>query len=223
MTTRIGYLPTTIGRKQIMAIAGLGLCLFVLAHVAGNFLLFYSAEAYNMYAYKLTSNPLIYFAEAGLIAFFLTHVVSGVVLSIRNRAARPEGYAVQASGEKKTTINKKALLFQGIVIFVFVVLHLITFKFGPKYEVTYGDLVVRDLFKLVVEVFQSPVYVAWYVVTVLLLAGHLAHGLESALQTLGFNHPRYTPRLKLISLGYGLFVGLGFAAQPLYILLFYQG
>lgn len=218
MTSRIGYLASTIGKKQIMAVAGLGLCLFVLTHAIGNFLLFVGPEAYNMYAYKLTSNPLIYVAEAGLIAIFLGHIVSGVFLTIKNRKSKPTTYAKPGSGDKKTSAATKTMWWQGVVVFIFVVLHLVTFKFGTLYEIQYGDLVVRDLFRLVGEVFQSPIYVVWYVIAVLILSVHLAHGFQSSLQTLGLNHPHYTPKVKAASLAYGIFIGLGFAAQPIYMM-----
>ena len=84
MTIRTAYAFSTIGRKQIMAVAGLGLCLFVLGHVLGNFLMFVGPDAYNLYGHKLTSNPLIYVAEAGLVAILLAHVVSGIILTLRN-------------------------------------------------------------------------------------------------------------------------------------------
>jgi succinate dehydrogenase / fumarate reductase, cytochrome b subunit len=223
MTTTIGYFRSTIGRKQLMALAGLGLCLFVLSHTLGNFLLFVGPEAYNLYAHKLTSNPLIYLAEAGLVAIFLLHAYEGVLLSRKNKLARPQAYAVSASGKKGTSLIQKTMVWQGVVILVFVVMHIMTFKYGEYYEVTYGTETIRDLFKLVHEVFQHPVYVAWYVVAVLMLAFHLSHGFYSSLQTLGLHHPTYTPKIKCASLLYGIIIGAGFAAQPLYMMFIYQG
>lgn len=223
MTSRIAYLPSTIGRKQIMALAGLALCGFVLTHVLGNFLLFVGPEAYNTYSHKLTSNPLIYVAEAGLVAFFLAHIFLALFLTIRNKMARAQGYADSGTGDKKTSMTTKSLWWQGLVVFAFVALHIWTFKYGTYYEVQYDGVVMRDIFKLVVEVFQSPIYVAWYVFSVSLLGFHLSHGLSSSLQTLGINHPHYTPKIKLISLAYGAFVGLGFAAQPLYMMFVFKG
>lgn len=223
MTSATCYFRSTIGRKQLMALAGLGLCLFVLSHVLGNFLLFVGPEAYNMYSHKLTSNPLIYIAEAGLVAIFLLHTFEGLFLSYKNYQARPAKYAVAASGAKRTSWTTKTMAWQGIVILVFVVLHILTFKYGTHYSVTYGTETVRDLFKLVAEVFQDPVYVAWYVFAVVILAYHLSHGFASSLQSLGFNHPKYNPKVKCASVLYGVFIGAGFAAQPLYMMFIYKG
>ncbi len=223
MTNRSGYVCSTIGRKQLMAVAGLGLCIFVLAHVAGNFLLFVGPEAYNMYSHKLTSNPLIYIAEVGLLVLIITHILASLIITLRNWSARKTRYAKAASGDKATSKTSKTLWWQGVVILVFVVLHLITFKYGQHYEVTYDGVVVRDLFRLVAEVFTSPVYVIWYVVAVAILGFHLAHGLHSSIQTLGFNHPSYRPKILVVSFAYGLFIGLGFMAQPLYMFFVYRG
>lgn len=223
MTAAIAYFSSTIGRKQLTAVAGLGLCGFVLAHVIGNFLLFVSPAAYNLYSHKLISNPLIYVAEVGLVAIFVIHSIVGVLVSLKNRSARKKGYSVPASGEKRTSWTSKTLMWQGIVLFIFVVLHLITFKFGTVYTTSHDGVEVRDLYRLVVEVFQSPVYVAWYVVSVSILAFHLAHGLGSSFQTLGMNHPKYNPAIRKISVIYGLLIGLGFASQPLYMFFIYKG
>jgi succinate dehydrogenase / fumarate reductase cytochrome b subunit len=223
MTSRSGYFFSTIGRKQIMALAGLGLCLFVLGHVLGNFLMFVSPEAYNMYGHKLTSNPLIYAAEIGLVVFLLAHVVAALILTIRNKGAREVSYAKSGTGDKKTSLTTKTMWWQGVVVLVFIVLHLITFKYGTVYMTEINGEPVRDLFRLVVEVFQSPVYVLWYVAAVALLGFHLTHGFQSSIQTLGFNHPLHTPKVKKISLIYGLLVSLGFIAQPLYMFFIYQG
>ena len=206
----------------MMAVAGLALCLFVLSHTLGNFLLFVGPEAYNKYAHNLTSNPLLYLAEAGLLLMFVLHIVEGISVTITNRKARPQNYAVYASGEKRTTYTQRTMMWQGGVILAFVVLHLITFKYGEVYMVRYGEVEIRDLFRLVYEVFQNPVYVVWYVLAVGILGFHLSHGLYSSLQSLGFNHPAYTPKIKCASVLYGIVIGVGFALQPIYMMFIYR-
>jgi succinate dehydrogenase / fumarate reductase, cytochrome b subunit len=216
------FFCSTLGRKQIMAVAGLSLCLFVLGHVLGNFLMFIGPEAYNMYGYKLTSTPLIYVAEAGLLVMIVLHIVEGILVTRTNMKARPQNYAVYASGEKRTSYTQRTMMWQGSVILAFVVLHLITFKYGEVYTVRYGDQEVRDLFRLVYEVFQSPGYVAWYIIAVAILGFHLSHGFYSSVQTLGFNHPAYTPKIKSASVIYGIIIGVGFAIQPIYMMFIYK-
>jgi succinate dehydrogenase / fumarate reductase cytochrome b subunit len=221
--TKLRYLGSSIGRKQLVGVAGLALALFVLIHMAGNMLIFVSDRAYNEYSHALTSNPLIYVAEIGLLAFFSAHVIVALVISVKNRLARPHRYAVSTSGDKRTTMVQKTLWFQGLIILIFVILHLITFKYGPHYVVDYGHGEIRDLHRLVVEVFRQPIYVGWYVVCLALLMAHLGHGLGSSFQTLGFYHPRYQPMIKCLSWVYGLVVGLGFISQPLYVFFFLKG
>ena len=213
----------TIIRKMTVGLCGLGLCGFVLMHMLGNLLIFCGPESYNRYSHALIHNPLLPLAEVGLLGLFIGHVVLAVALSLRNRCARPQKYAVAANGEKKTSLIQKTLIAQGAVIFVFVGWHLLTFKYGPHYEVTYDGVVMRDLYKLVFEVFQSPIYVAGYVLAVGLLLFHLTHGFASSIQTLGFNHPRYNCFIKRLSWGFGFLVGLGFIVQPLYVYIFHPG
>ncbi|MCB0351323.1 MAG: succinate dehydrogenase cytochrome b subunit [Bdellovibrionales bacterium] len=217
------YLLSTIGKKQIMALAGLALCGFVLTHAVGNLFLFVSPEAYNHYGHAITSNPLIYLAEVGLVVFFAFHVVAGVLVTIRNMASRPQKYAVSSSGDKATSLTTKTMAIQGMVLFGFIVLHLITFKYGASYPAQADGVAVRDLFRLVYEVFQDPIYVFGYIACLLVLSFHLSHGLASSLQTLGLHHPKYTEKLKIASILYGVLVAGIFISQPLYMYFIYKG
>lgn len=215
-----GFFSSTIGQKQMVGIFGLGLCGFVLTHVIGNFLMFKSAEAYNMYSYTLTSNPLIYVAELGLLGMFLGHLFLTIRLTIRNKKARPQGYAVSSNGAKGTSLIQKTMAHQGVVLLGFLVWHLLTFKFGTEYYVTYGDLEVRDIFKLLVEKFKDPLYAVSYVACMVIIALHLSHGFQSAFKSLGFNHPKYEPKIKCAGILFALFIGIGFIIQPIYIYFF---
>lgn len=213
----------TISRKQVVAVTGLGLAVFVLIHMAGNMLVFVSPQAYNEYSHKLTSNPLIYIAELGLLVFFLGHAFHASFLTWRNYQARPERYAKWATGPKRTPWVHRTLFAQGAILFVFVILHLATFKYGPHYTVNYGQGEIRDLFKLMVEVFQQPGYVIWYVIALIVLGLHLSHGVKSTLQSFGIHHPRYQLPIKMAGIAYAVIVAAGFISQPIYLLFFYKG
>ena len=210
----------SISRKQVVAVTGLGLAGFVLIHMAGNMLIFAGAQEYNEYSHKLVSNPLIYLAEVGLIGMFLGHAFFASYLTWKNYHARPERYAVRASGPKRTPWVHRTLFAQGLILLVFVILHLVTFKYGPHYTVDYGHGPIRDLFKLMVEVFNEPGYVVWYVIALLVLCVHLGHGVKSTVQTLGFNHPRYQLPIQVIGITYAVIVALGFISQPIYVFAF---
>ena len=213
---------STIGRKQIVGLMGLGLSLFVLGHMLGNLLVFVSPRRYNEYGHTLVSNNFIYVIEVGLLGIFLVHLVLALVLTKKNSEARPQKYQVTSSGEKGTSFITKTMWHQGVIILVFVVYHLITFKFGENYIVNYGSGPIRDLFRLMVEVFKNPLYVFWYVFCLLILGMHLGHGVSSTLQTLGFHHPKYTPVVKKIGRIYATIVCLGFISTPVYICFFWD-
>ena len=220
VTRKLGWWSSTIGRKQMIGVTGLGLSGFVMAHMLGNMLIFVGPEKYNRYGHALVSNEFIYVAEVGLVAMFVGHLIFALYLAFMNSRARTTRYAVMAKGPKRTTWIQRSLWAQGLLILVFVVLHLITFKYGQHYEVNYGDMKVRDLHRLVIEVFSQPVYVAWYCVSLVVLGLHLSHGVGSAFQTLGVNHPRYNGPIKAASLAYALIVTAGFLSQPIYVYFF---
>ncbi len=211
-------------QKYLVAFSGLGLFGFVFLHMAGNLLIFKGPEAYNMYAAGLQNSFLLFF-EAGLLTLFVCHILMVLWLSVKNKKARLRSYAAWAQGEKATAWYQKSLLYQGGVIFVFVILHLITFKFGPHYEVSYKEgEQIRDLFRLVVEVFQNPFMVFWYVFALIILGLHLFHGLKSLFWSLGFAPwDSQNPWLNRLTLVVSLLVTVGFLSQPLYVYIFLGG
>ena len=214
-----GFLGSTVGKKYLMGITGLIWAGFVLTHMAGNLLIFVSADAYNAYGHAITSGKLIYIAEAVLLLALITHVYLAISLTIANRAAKETRYAVAAKGAKRVSLASRTMAIQGSLILAFVIYHLITFKYGTHYETTVDGVVMRDLARLMYEVFQSPAYVVWYLVCLVLLGFHLKHGFNSSLQSLGVMEGTYRNMWKKVSIGYAVVVALGFIAQPLYIFL----
>jgi succinate dehydrogenase / fumarate reductase, cytochrome b subunit len=217
------YFSATIGQKQVVAATAIGLSLFVLVHMAGNLLILVSAQAYNEYGHATVTNPLIKAAEIGLAIIFLAHTFVALRLQWLNRQARPERYAVSARGDKATGLISKTMAIQGVLIFAFVIIHLKTFKYGPEYMVDYGNGPIRDLFRLILEEFQKPGLVGWYLFAVVVLGLHLSHGIKSVFQTWGANHPRYQNAVRALAIGYALIVAGGFLSQPIYVYFFYKG
>lgn len=215
------YIFSSVGQKQLMAISGLGWSVFVLMHMLGNLLILGGAEIYNKYSHALISNPAIILFEIGLLTLLLTHIFYGIRTTIGNLKARKQQYMVSPSPPKSSSLSSRTMIYQGVVILVFVILHLIHFKFGTEYTTTYGNVEMRDLFRLVAETFQSPLYVGFYVLSVFILGFHLSHGLSSSLQSLGFYHDKYQIVVQRLSLTYGLVIALGFSIAPLYIYWFY--
>jgi len=211
------WLRSTIGRKQLVGVTGIGLSLFVLSHMIGNMLILVGPQAYNEYAHALTSNPLIYIAEAGLLAMFIGHIFIAMRLAWQNWRARDFRYAMRPTGEKRTTLTQRSLWAQGLLILAFTVLHLMTFKYGEHYTANYGNGEIRDLHRLVIEVFERPEYIAGYLFALVVLGLHLSHGVGSSLQTLGIHQPRFQKSIRRISIAYAVIVTLGFISQPVYV------
>jgi succinate dehydrogenase / fumarate reductase cytochrome b subunit len=220
MTSITSYLRTTIGLKKIVGLSGLGFALFLLSHMAGNLLILVGPEAYNNYSYKLVSTSLIYVAEAGLVAAFLLHATLAIRLTLKNKAARPVGYVKSAYGEKRTSWAAKTLILSGLLILVFTVLHLITFKWGSYYAITYNGVEMRDLHRLIVEKFHQPAYVAFYEFCLVVLGVHLSHGVAASFQSLGVASVR-TKGLRCAGKSFAFLVTAGFMLQPLYVYFFY--
>lgn len=221
MSSKKCFFSSTIGRKEVVAITGLGMTLFVLSHMLGNMLILVSPQAYNEYGHALVSNPAIYLAELLLVLALVFHMSLALLLAIRNGIARGgRGYAVTPNGEKGTACTAKTMWMQGLLLFVFIVLHLATFKYGQHYTVDYGKGEIRDLHRLVIEVFMQPGYVVWYVIALIALGMHLAHGVSSLFQTLGVNHPKYNLPIKIFGRAYAFIVLVGFLSQPIYVYFF---
>lgn len=215
------FFLTSVGKKYIMAASGIIWAGFVAGHMAGNLLMFVGADAYNKYGHALTSGMLIYLIEAVLLSALAAHIFCAVSLTLENRKARgQQRYAATPNGEKAPHPGSTFMAIHGTVILAFIILHLITFKYGTYYETTVDGVVMRDLHRLLIEVFQSPVYVGWYLVSLVLLGFHLRHGVYSIFQSLGIKNRQMEIRARTIGFAYGALVAAGFLSQPIYIFLF---
>ncbi len=197
-----------------MALTGLLMCGFLVVHLAGNFLLFSSPEAFNQYAHFMLNNPLIMVAEWGLVVLFGLHALTGVVLIVENRAARDHPYAMRRTRLKGKSLSLVSMAITGPLLLVFLVLHLTHFRFGPEYVGVAGGLEVRDLYRTVAEYYRQPLNVLLYLGSMLVVALHVQHGFWSAFQSLGINHPRYNRLLELASNGFAALILIGFASIP---------
>ena len=195
-------------------------------HMIGNLSMFSGDDAYNEYAHFLASlGGLLYIVEIGLLVFFLFHVVAGIKVTMNNRGARKQSYAVRKSAGKPSmqSAASRSMIITGIILLVFTVFHLIAFKFGPggpgnasaSYTTIVDGVEMRDLAKLVREKFATPWYTFGYTAIMLLLMTHLRHGVWSALQSLGAMRPSLTPAVYTAGALLGAGIALGFIAMPL--------
>ena len=219
------YLTSSIGRKWTMGLTGLFLILFLIVHLIGNFQLLKDdgGEAFNKYTYFMTHNPLIKTVSYGLYFFIIAHTIQGLLLWSANRKAKGQAYAVKASvpGVK---IESQYMALLGTLILFFLIIHMGDFWYKMKFTDlmamrSYGDFAegepIKDLYARVSEAFLNPLLIAAYVVGQIVLFFHLKHGFQSAFQTLGINHPKYTPFIKSVGLVYAIIVPLGFAIIPI--------
>jgi len=211
---------TTVGTKILIALTGLALVGFLVFHLVGNLLLFWGPEKYNEHAHALISNPLVIPAEFGLIALFLVHAIKAATNFFRNREARPRRYEIRqwAGGPSRKSWASVSMIFSGLVLFFFVFGHLVTFKYGPYYDSPEPG--VRDLYRLLIEVFQHPAYVVFYVVCMTVVGLHLRHGVASALQSLGLIPERWTRAFLITGIVVAVTVGAGFVLIPIWVYLF---
>ena len=224
----LSLLSSTVGKKLVTGLTGLGLTLFVIGHMVGNLSFFVGHDAYNLYAYKLMSlGPLLYAIEAGLVLFFVGHAVTGIAIWLGKRQARPEGYARYASakGASRQSTSSISMVYTGSLLLVFLVLHLISFKFGPggpgnadpAYLTIVDGVEMRNLALLVEQKFQQPLYAFGYSIIMLLLALHLRHGVWSAMQSLSLVRPSMSGAIYTGGAILGLGIALGFIVLPLWI------
>jgi succinate dehydrogenase / fumarate reductase cytochrome b subunit len=213
-------LSTSVGSKILLALTGLSLVGFLLFHLAGNLLVFFGPDSYNEHAHWLISNPLIVPAELGLVAIFLLHVFRALTNFAKNRSARPQPYARQvwAGGASRKSVGSTTMIVSGVVLFLFVILHLATFKYGPYYPGSVpGE---RDLYRLMIDVFHHPGYVVFYLGCMVVIGLHLRHGISSAFQSLGLMPGSWAGRILRAGAILAVLVAGGFLVIPIWIYFF---
>lgn len=217
MSTFRRLLSSSVGTKLLVGLTGLALFVYLILHLVGNALIFAGPETFNAYSHALISNPLILPIEVGLLAVFLLHVYKAVTNYAANRAARPAGYAMKkyAGHTSRKSLASSTMIWSGVIIFLFILVHVKQFKYGAWYQVENTD--VRDLARTEFEVFSQPLWVAFYVIGTLLAGLHLRHGISSGLQSLGLDHPVYTRRLTTWGVVLAAIVGGGLALIPIWV------
>jgi succinate dehydrogenase / fumarate reductase cytochrome b subunit len=213
MTWVLRMFSTSIGKKQLMAVTGLLFLLFLTTHLLGNLSIYGGSAAFVAYAERLHAlGKLLVIAEAGLVVALIIHVTLGVILFFENRQARPIKYAVDKSGGGGRTFSSRTMPYTGLLILGFIGVHLATFSHHLV------DQTTRNIWQIAIAVFSQKVFLAIYLLGVLVVAFHVRHGLWSAFQTLGANHPKYLPFIQKLSIAFAVIVAIGFGSLPLVIL-----
>ena len=228
------FFASSIGKKITMGLTGFFLISFLIVHCAINAMIFFNdgGQTFNHWGHFMGSNLIIRTAEIGLFVFLLIHIIQGLLLWKQNRSARPVKYIVTKPNENSKWYSRSMGLL-GTLILIFLILHLYHFwtpsRFGgianvrPLEETTladYNNQSVHDLYKEMLQVFQNNLLiVVVYVLGVISLCWHLLHGFQSAFQTFGWNHKKYTPLIKSLGVAYSIIICLLFAMMPIAIYL----
>jgi succinate dehydrogenase / fumarate reductase, cytochrome b subunit len=200
---------SSVGKKLVMAGSGVLLLLFLLSHLLGNLQLFSGPEALNAYAHFLHSKPaLVWGARLAVAALFTLHIVTSIQLTLENKAARPVPYAKEDT--QKASLASRTMIWSGLVVGAFLVYHLLHLTAqvtGPVGRLTAAG--GPDVYANVVASFQVPAIAGAYLLAQVLLLFHLLHAFQSAIQTLGWRHARFTPLLEKVGLAYALLIAGG--------------
>ena len=210
-----GIFSYSVGKKLIMGLTGMFLILFLIVHCSINSLIFLNdgGETFNRAAEFMSHNWLIRTLEVGLFLGFILHIIQSLILTLENKKARKIGYAVSnANANSKWYSRSMGLL--GTLILIFLILHLRHFWVVSRFtdRISSGEQTLYDEMK---EVFANPIVVIIYVLAQVSLAYHLMHGFQSAFQTLGLYHKKYTPIIKKIGIIYAIIIPLLFALMPI--------
>jgi succinate dehydrogenase / fumarate reductase, cytochrome b subunit len=223
------FFASSLGKKYTMGLTGFFLITFLIVHCGLNSMIFFNdgGETFNHWAHFMGDNLIIRTMEIGLFLFLLLHVIQGIILWRQNANARPVKYAVNRP-EANSKWYSRSMGLLGTLILLFLVVHLYHFwtpsRFGglgsiePLQQATlteYNNQDVHNLYAAMQDVFKGNLLVVViYVLGVASLFWHLLHGFQSAFQTFGLNHKKYTPLIQGLGFVYSLVICLLFASMP---------
>ena len=213
-----GFLKSSIGKKVVMGLTGLFLISFLVVHCFINSLIFFNdgGLTFNTGASFMAHNWLIRAGEIVLFAGLLLHIIQSLILTIDNRKARPVGYA-KVDGAANSSWYSRSMGLLGTLLLIFLIVHLVHFWVKSRFTGISGEDANgnENLYAVMQSTFSILWVVVLYVLSMISLAYHLLHGFQSAFQTLGLNHKKYTPMIKNLGIGFSILIPLIFALMPI--------
>lgn len=209
------YTKSTIGRKTLVALTGVMMIGFLIAHMVGNLQMFEGrgltpeTTKMNEYAVLLRKEmALLWAARLGLLGAVLVHIICTISLAIQNKASRPQGYVM-----KKTysTAASRMMVFGGLFLLCYIVYHLLHFTLGAVHQDLYH---AHDVYQNVIDSFQNPIISGIYVLAMIFLFMHLYHGTVALFETLGMTNPLHIQWIKKLGIGLSVFICAGFISIP---------
>jgi len=215
---------SSITKKVIMALAGLFLIVFLLVHLGINLMLLRDdGGAWFMAAAGfMSSNVIVKIFEVVLFGGFLIHMIYGVILTFKNWSSRPVGY--YKSNQSNTSFFSKYMIWTGLIVLIFLIIHFMNFYFVKLglVAVPAGALDKHDFYNMCIRLFADPLYSGIYIFLIIILGFHLNHAFQSAFQTLGLNHSKYSTCIKNFGTLYSIIVAVGFSILPIYFMFFFN-
>ena len=207
---------STNGKKAVMAVTGAVMFVFVIGHLAGNLQVFAGPEKLNAYGKLLHDlGELLWPVRIVLLLCVTLHIIATVQLALVKKRARPVGYSAKKA--IASSYASRTMYWSGPIVLAFIIFHLLHLTAGyihPEYEFIDGDV-----YHNVVAGFQVWWVSVWYIFAMVLLGLHLRHGIWSAFQSLGLNHPRHTPLLQKTAWVIAVAIVLGYISIPISVLL----
>ena len=214
LTRAVRFYEATNGKKVVMAVTGVILFGYVLGHLLGNLQIYMGQERIDNYAHFLHSQPLLLWgARVVLLAAVVWHIVAATQLWALNRAARPVHYV--RKNDIPANYAARTMVWSGPIIAAFVVFHILHLTTGDILPAEYQEL---HPYHNLTAGFSHPAVAIAYIVCMILLCLHLYHGLWSMFQSVGINHPRYTPLLKLFAKVFAIFICVGNISIPISVM-----
>lgn len=207
-------LKSSIGKKIIMGLTGLFLIVFLVVHCGVNALIFMNdgGVLFNEAAEFMATNILIRTMEIVLFLGILVHIFQGIYLVFENKKARPVQYSM-TNGKANSKWYSRSMGLLGTLLLIFLIIHLRHFWYVSRLT---NELNINEtLFDEMKEVFTIPWVIAVYLLGMISLSYHLMHGFQSAFQTMGWNHKKYTPIIKAIGFWYSIIIPLIFSLMPI--------
>jgi succinate dehydrogenase / fumarate reductase cytochrome b subunit len=203
--------------KILIGVTGLALFLYLVIHIIGNLVVFLGPAAFNKYAFTLESNPVLPIIELLLLSVFVIHIYKTVRMFLGNQSTRPVAYVQKKSAGRpsRKTFASSTMIVSGLWLLAFLLVHVKAFHdgWGHQYEWPAGG---RDLYRQEMETFTNPLMVGFYVLSMLVVGSHLWHGVSSGVQSLGADHPRWTPRVLLFGKTMAVLIAGGFIVIALW-------
>ena len=216
----VRFLRSTVGTKVLMALTGLALVGFLVAHLAGNLQMLApggkAPELMNAYAAQLKGlGPLLWIARIGLLGTFALHVALAIRLTALNKAARPVPYAYESTVQ--ASWGSRTMILTGSVVILFVLFHLAHFTLGfthPEHYALHDAQGRHDVYNMVVAGFQVPAVAVGYGLAMFVVGLHLSHGLGSLVRSLGLSNPRLRLLTQRLGVAVAILLAVGFALIP---------